>query len=65
MLITPRVYSAAQTPDKGLKLSRRTEYCRFSPFAGWHATGLARVRQREEMLLINQSGSLHVGEVAR
>lgn len=64
MLITPRTYSASQTPDQGVPIRGAEGSARYYTLSGW--------RQRPEvtqpapdMLLIHQVGSVRVGEVVR
>ena len=60
MLITPRTYVLSQTPDRGFN---PLPYYRprFLSLSGWHP-GTAKTLN---MLLVHQTGSVHVGEVVR
>ncbi|KAL4745706.1 hypothetical protein BDW72DRAFT_198404 [Aspergillus terricola var. indicus] len=64
MFITPRTYSASQTPDRNSTLTGVSNRLRFSSLTGWHPdpTDVDRVN---EMPLIRQAGSVRVGEVIR
>ena len=63
MLVSPRLYLLAQTPDKGLSLARKN-YPVFRTLEGWTIAS-EDSRRAAEMLLIHQAGSVRVGEVAR
>ncbi|KAJ6021678.1 hypothetical protein N7540_007182 [Penicillium herquei] len=64
MLITPRTYSAAQTPDRAVANSRTEGPSRFYTLSGWRQS-FADTTPAPEMLLIHQTGSVRVGEVVR
>ncbi|KAL2816773.1 putative serine esterase-domain-containing protein [Aspergillus granulosus] len=64
MLLTPRTYSASQTPDRIFKSSDSPSRLRFRSFEGWMSDPAA-AGQATEMLLIRQTGSVRVGEVVR
>ncbi|KAF7713550.1 Uncharacterized protein PECH_000570 [Penicillium ucsense] len=65
MLITPRTYSASQTPDHGIRTYNTTEVAPyFSTFGGWKQP-IHREVPSVDMLLIHQTGSVRVGEVVR
>lgn len=64
MLITPRTYSASQSPGRALVNSRTEAAPRFYTFAGWHQSPGGKA-STPEMLLVHQTGSVRVGEVAR
>ncbi|KAJ5101460.1 hypothetical protein NUU61_003682 [Penicillium alfredii] len=63
MLITPRTYSASQTPDQGATFSR-SETSSFFTLAGWRRSPVDE-GQAADMLLIHQVGSVRVGEIVR
>lgn len=68
MLITPRTYSASQTPDHGAALTRAeaasASASRFHTLAGWRQNP-TEASSASEMLLVHQIGSVRVGEIAR
>ncbi|KAJ5975185.1 hypothetical protein N7481_008892 [Penicillium waksmanii] len=64
MLITPRTYSASQTPDQGATLTRAESASRYHTLAGWRQTPTEAI-SGSEMLLVHQTGSVRVGEIAR
>ncbi|KAL2836222.1 putative serine esterase-domain-containing protein [Aspergillus pseudoustus] len=64
MLITPRIYSASQTPDRIVNSSDSASRPRFRSLEGWKSD-LAVAGQTTEMLLVRQTGSVRVGEVVR
>ncbi|KAJ5548624.1 hypothetical protein N7513_005858 [Penicillium frequentans] len=64
MLITPRTYSASQTPDRAVSDSRTEGVFRFYTLAGWRQS-LVNSNPSPEMLLTYQTGSVRVGEVVR
>ncbi|KAJ5151780.1 hypothetical protein N7492_010075 [Penicillium capsulatum] len=64
MLITPRTYSASQTPDRRATASQPEAAFRFHTLAGWRQT-LVDARPAPGMLLAHQTGSVRVGEVIR
>ncbi|KAJ5639871.1 uncharacterized protein N7484_007733 [Penicillium longicatenatum] len=64
MLITPRTYSASQTPDRAVADSRTEGASRFYTLAGWRQS-LVNANPAPEMLLTYQTGSVRVGEVVR
>ncbi|CEN62083.1 Putative Ydl109c-like protein [Aspergillus calidoustus] len=63
MLITPRTYSASQTPDRIIESSGFESRPRYRSIAGWKSDPTAS--PEVEMLLIRQTGSVRVGEVVR
>jgi hypothetical protein len=64
MLITPRTYSASQTPDQVPAASRTEGAPRFYTLAGWRQS-LAEENPTADMLLVHQTGSVRVGEIIR
>ncbi|KAJ5930767.1 hypothetical protein N7466_006260 [Penicillium verhagenii] len=64
MLITPRTYSASQTPDRAVAESRTESASRFYTLAGWRQSPV-NTNPAPEMLLTYQTGSVRVGEVVR
>ena len=64
MFISPRTYSASQTPDQGLLLAASDNQLRYQSLQGWRADSPVASRT-PEMLLIHQAGSVRVGEVVR
>ncbi|KAJ5110722.1 hypothetical protein N7532_001257 [Penicillium argentinense] len=64
MLITPRTYSASQTPEQGAVLTRAEGASRFYTLAGWRQAP-AEAILASDMLLVHQTGSVRVGEIAR
>ena len=64
MLITPRTYSAAQTPDRGLSLPTSQRPLKFHTLTGWHSDAADTIKGAR-MLLSYQAGSVRVGEVVR
>ncbi|KAJ5910283.1 hypothetical protein N7504_004926 [Penicillium tannophilum] len=64
MLITPRTYSASQTPDRAVSDSLTEGVFRFYTLAGWRQN-LVNSNPSPEMLLTYQTGSVRVGEVIR
>lgn len=64
MLITPRTYSASQTPDRAVPDSHTEGAFRFYTLAGWRQS-LVNSNPAPDMLLTYQTGSVRVGEVAR
>ncbi|KAL2863098.1 lipase ROG1 family protein [Aspergillus lucknowensis] len=66
MFITPRTYSASQTPDR-ISVSEPPNYprrLRFRSLVGWNSDPVDSGRNIE-MLLIRQAGTVRVGEVVR
>ncbi|PWY64530.1 lipase/serine esterase [Aspergillus heteromorphus CBS 117.55] len=64
MFISPRTYSASQTPDQGLRLAGSEKQFKFYNLDGWRADSTLP-SQASKMLLIHQAGSVRVGEVVR
>ncbi|RDH27478.1 putative serine esterase-domain-containing protein [Aspergillus welwitschiae] len=64
MFISPRIYSASQTPDQGLRLAASENQLRYHTLQGWRANATVASRA-PEMLLIHQAGSVRVGEIIR
>ncbi|PYH92772.1 lipase/serine esterase [Aspergillus ellipticus CBS 707.79] len=64
MFISPRTYSASQTPDQGLGLASSENQPKFHTLEGWHADSTV-ASHASEMLLVHQAGSVRVGEVVR
>ncbi|PYI01273.1 hypothetical protein BO78DRAFT_353992 [Aspergillus sclerotiicarbonarius CBS 121057] len=64
MFISPRTYSASQTPDQGLHLATSENQLRYQTLQGWRSDSAVASRT-PEMLLIHQAGSVRVGEVVR
>jgi hypothetical protein len=64
MLISPRIYSASQMPDRGQDPFDNEDNPTFHSLSGWSA-GSVHSRRAVEMLLIHQTGSVRVGEVVR
>ncbi|RAL04390.1 lipase ROG1 family protein [Aspergillus ibericus CBS 121593] len=64
MFISPRTYSASQTPDRGVYLATSENQLRYQTLQGWRADSTL-ASQTPEMLLIHQAGSVRVGEVVR
>jgi hypothetical protein len=64
MLITPRTYSASQTPDQGAIPTRAESAFRYQTLTGWRQTPTEDI-SGSEMLLVHQTGSVRVGEIAR
>ncbi|PLB39736.1 lipase ROG1 family protein [Aspergillus candidus] len=66
MLITPRIYSASQIPDRGSFLLSRENTSAIHSLTGWTpvSTGTKKATT-ETMLLLHQAGSVRVGEVVR
>lgn len=64
MLITPRTYSASQTPDQAAADSRTESAPRFYTLAGWRQS-LVEDNPTADMLLVHQTGSVRVGEIIR
>ncbi|KAL4889298.1 putative serine esterase-domain-containing protein [Aspergillus ambiguus] len=64
MLITPRTYSASQTPDQGRPLSGSESKQKFYTLAGWHV-GPVGSHTPADMPLVHQAGSVRVGDVVR
>lgn len=64
MLITPRTYSASQTPDQAAADSRTEGAPRFYTLAGWRQS-LVEDNPTADMLLVHQTGSVRVGEIIR
>ncbi|PGG97304.1 hypothetical protein GX51_07399 [Blastomyces parvus] len=63
MLITPRVYRLAQTPNNGSRLPS-SYHPTFHALTGWDVEP-AEYKRAAEMLLVHQIGSVRVGEVVR
>lgn len=63
MLITPRVYQLAQTPDRGAYEDHTRP--RFHALTGWRNNPHVDLRRAAAMLLVHQAGSVRVGEVVR
>lgn len=64
MLITPRTYSASQTPDQAAADSRTEGAPRFYTLAGWRQSPVED-NPTADMLLVHQTGSVRVGEIIR
>ncbi|KAJ5692051.1 hypothetical protein N7462_001474 [Penicillium macrosclerotiorum] len=64
MLITPRTYSASQTPDQGAAASRIEGTAHFYTLGGWWPSP-ETTSQAADMLLVHQTGSVRVGEIVR
>ncbi|KAJ5152832.1 uncharacterized protein N7482_009310 [Penicillium canariense] len=64
MLITPRTYSASQTPDQAAAASRTEGAFRFYTLAGWRQSPMDD-NPTADMLLVHQTGSVRVGEIVR
>lgn len=64
MFISPRTYSASQTPDQGLRLAASENQLKYHTLQGWRADATVASRA-PEMLLIHQAGSVRVGEIIR
>ncbi|PWY96804.1 lipase/serine esterase [Aspergillus sclerotioniger CBS 115572] len=64
MFISPRTYTASQTPDQGLRLAASENQLRYQTLQGWRADSPVASRT-PEMLLIHQAGSVRVGQVVR
>jgi hypothetical protein len=62
MLLTPRTYFLAQTPDEG---GTRPELSYFLCGTQSRRQLDAEKRRAQEMLLLHQTGSVKVGEVVR
>jgi hypothetical protein len=64
MLITPRTYSASQTPDQAAADCRTEGAPRFYTLAGWRQSPVED-HPSADMLLVHQTGSVRVGEIIR
>ncbi|PLN75317.1 hypothetical protein BDW42DRAFT_180907 [Aspergillus taichungensis] len=66
MLITPRIYSASQIPDRGSFPLSRENSSAIHSLTGWTpvSTGTKKATTKT-MLLLHQAGSVRVGEVVR
>jgi hypothetical protein len=64
MLITPRTYSASQTPDQTAAASRTEGAPRFYTLAGWRQNPVED-SPTADMLLVHQTGTVRVGEIIR
>ncbi len=62
MLVSPRLYTLSQVPDKGLR--DVTAPGQAFSVTGWRH-GAQDYRQARKMLLLHQTGSVKVGEVVR
>ncbi len=61
MLVTPRLYGLSQTSDKGVQHDIHSDV---SFVRGWKYSA-HDYRQSQEMLLLHQTGTVRIGEVAR
>jgi hypothetical protein len=61
MLLHPRIYRLAQTPDRDTDVAA-SPFLRLLPSPDEH---LAELKRAKNMLLVHQTGSVRVGEVVR